>query len=131
MDGRFPVIACALAGLVACRSHIPERIGADDIANDVQRPPGLQAQLVYQVGPAPECSNWYAALRKAREWAACDRATNTNLVKNPCQERIQGCARGCDICPLIAPGAAPPAYFEDLGPVSRNSVDRKIIRGKR
>jgi hypothetical protein len=91
-------------------------------------PGGLRVQFAYQVGPAPECSNWYAALRKARSWAGC---TNTGTTKNACQERIQSCERGCDICPLLAPGQGPPAFFEDLGDLFRDVDDTNSIGGMR
>lgn len=129
MTRRLSTIAWVV-GLLACTSHMAGGIGADDTANDLQRPPDLTVQLAYQVGPAPECSNWYAGLRKAREWAACDAYTNTNLVKNACQERVQSCARGCDVCPLLAPGEGRPAYFEDLGPLVREGNIVFGLRGK-
>jgi len=120
--GRF----VAICGFVlACASQVRNGTGPEEL------PPPLRIRLAYQVEPAPECSTWYAGLRKAREWAACDSFTNTSLIKNACQERIQACARGGDICPLLGPGLGPPASFEDLGPISRNPADRNIIRGKR
>lgn len=110
----------------ACASQVHGGIGIDEAPPQ----PDLDVQLAYQVGPAPECSTWYAGLRKAREWAACDRFTNTNLVKNACQERVQSCARGCDVCPLLAPGEGRPAYFEDLGPLVREGNVVFGLRGK-
>lgn len=90
-------------------------------------------QLAYQVGPAPECPNWYAALRKARTWMSCDPHTNTyrESAGNPCQERIQGCDGGCDICPIIGPGLGPPAAFDDLGAIARHPGDPNVIHGAR
>ena len=123
---------------VACQPHarlvVPER--TPNAPAQPQHPRSsneLAVRLVYQAGPAPECSNWYAALRLAGRWMSCDPLTNTytGVPKNPCQERVQSCRNGCDICPFLEPGAGPSAEFEDLGPLSRSGGEVEGIRGKR
>jgi hypothetical protein len=126
-----PAIISLLAGVLACQSDTRTGINPEHGSAAVQSPaPRLNYQLVYKVGPAPDCSNWYAALRKARTWAGCDRidATQASLPLNPCQQRVQGCDRGCDICPILGTGLGPPAEFEDLGPLR---LKGNLVRGKR
>lgn len=127
----------ALAGVMACGSHIQtlasgQRTGmaAGSRPAHRSRQEAHAIQLTYHVGPAPECSNWYASLRKAREWAGCDLSTNSGSPQNACQKRVQGCDGGCDVCEILAPGLGPAAEFEDLGPLVRIGNVVGGLRGK-
>lgn len=135
------VVVGLFVGTLHCQSHVRGESGDAHVpretaayAPEPPRSPGeLNIQLAYQVGPAPECSNWYAALRKARNWLSCDPFTNRyrTSARNPCQERVQSCDRGCDVCPIIGPGMGPPASFDDLGPIARDPRDPNVIYGVR
>jgi RHS repeat-associated protein len=77
-----------------------------------QDPTGL-----YKVGPAPDCQNWYAALRIAQQIAGCDQ-DRCSGSGGTCRQRIMKCEGGCDICPILAAGMGPQVDFVDDDPVT-------------
>lgn len=76
---------------------------------------------LYRVGPGPDCSTWYTALKKALETAGCAGTKCNDIAHNHCQARINSCTKGCDICQILAPGEGPEGTFDNRGQLTRKN----------
>jgi RHS repeat-associated protein len=77
---------------------------------------------LYRVGPGPECQNWYAALREARNKAGCNDQNKCD-PKNACAAKVDECSKGCDVCQIMGAGVGPSGTFENLGPLLAHTDD--------
>ncbi|WP_338269872.1 RHS repeat-associated core domain-containing protein, partial [Corallococcus caeni] len=72
----------------------------------------------YTVSDPYECPNWRAAEWLARKWAGCNGSTGDQDCA--CQQALQKCSGGCDICQHLEMNKGPEADFPDLGPLTPN-----------
>jgi hypothetical protein len=96
----------ALAGIMACESHLRTGFSPRSSPAHQPQPDGPDIQLVFQL--QDDCANWTAALALSRRAASCG-GTRTTDKSCACQREAP-----CDLCLFLNDTLRPKVFVRDL-----------------
>jgi len=97
----------------------PEPLAREDPSAATSKPytyanlnPNLYADPSGEYVLKDKCPLWNVAVTTALSWAGCQ--PNGQQRNCKCQEKINSCAAGCNICEILRDGKGPPTFVDDL-----------------